>query len=30
MIALNFANPDKEKVALNLVVHLNYILKSVI
>lgn len=30
MIAINFANPDKSKVARNLVVHLNYTLKMII
>ena len=30
MIAMNFANPDKSKVARNLIVHLNYNVKQVI
>jgi hypothetical protein len=30
MIAINFANPDKSKVAKNLLVHLNYKLKTLI
>jgi hypothetical protein len=27
MLTLNFANPDKSKVACNIIVHLNYTLK---
>ena len=30
MIALNFSNPDKAKVARNLIVHLNYTMKAFI
>lgn len=30
MVAVNFANPDKAKVARNLIVHLNYMLKGLI
>jgi hypothetical protein len=30
MIATNFANPDKGKVALNLIINLNYKLKGLI
>ena len=30
MVALNFANPDKSKVARNLIISLNYRLKEII
>ena len=30
MLMLNFANPDKSKVAHNIIVHLNYTLKWLI
>ena len=30
LIAINFANPDKAKVARNLIVHLNFNLKKII
>lgn len=30
MIAVNFQNPDKSKVARNLMVHMNYTLKGLI
>jgi hypothetical protein len=30
MIAVNFANPDKSKVAENVIVHLNYNLKQIL
>lgn len=30
LIAINFANPDKSKVARNLIVHLNFNLKKII
>ena len=30
MIAINFSNPDKTKVARNIIVHLNYTLKNLL